>query len=615
MTFEVTIDSTTSGPIQEGDTYEVTALVTNTGASTDTQTIELYTQSGQGGTLRDDSDQTIDPGDTVQVTLTWNTTVGDAGNYEVSVESEDPPPEGVDTSDITVEQPPTAPAFPVTVQTTNSPVTVGGTLTVTALVENSGEQAATQQVSLSVGGQQRDATDVTLENGQSTEVTLAWATGSGDAGSYEAVVASETNQDSTGVTVEDDSGGTDPEIPLDVSIDWTNGPITAGEPLCLDCTATNTGDTAGVGTVAVGLDNQADSKKNWELALAPGESGSVHVTVEQGEYREGNDANYEKKLWADTGTSRAETTVSVSEPPHLAVEVQSTNAPVEAGEKIKLTAAVENTGGQTGHETVALAAKQYVNSISNAGSIMSGGGDLDAFIDTTTKAVARGTGGDAYQIGKHERLDAVGVALDPGQSQQVTLEWDTGPTTDAVEPGEYALGVAAIPPWERDEWDGPVFGRACTDGTRNDSTVVAIQHGPMRTGRFVVEIDDVEVPGWHSVAIPSRSTEQDEYREDDDPTDWGQTTFDDLEMERGVKADDTTLYDWAEAVEEGNVDQGRKEVAVKLLDEEGNPMIQWELQEAWIKEYDPPELDASADGDVATESLTVAFDKMIRVEQ
>ena len=67
----------------------------------------------------------------------------------------------------------------------------------------------------------------------------------------------------------------------------------------------------------------------------------------------------------------------------------------------------------------------------------------------------------------------------------------------------------------------------------------------MRTGRFVVEIDDVEVAGWRSVAIPSRSTEQDEYREDDDPT----------------------------------------------------------------------ELDAGADGDVATESITVAYDKMDRVEQ
>jgi len=34
-----------------------------------------------------------------------------------------------------------------------------------------------------------------------------------------------------------------------------------------------------------------------------------------------------------------------------------------------------------------------------------------------------------------------------------------------------------------------------------------------------------------------------------------------------------------------------------------------------VKDYDPPELDASADGDVATESITVAFDKMIRTEQ
>jgi phage tail-like protein len=197
----------------------------------------------------------------------------------------------------------------------------------------------------------------------------------------------------------------------------------------------------------------------------------------------------------------------------------------------------------------------------------------------------------------------------------VTLEWDTGPSTAAVEPGDYALGVAAIPPWERDEWDGPVFGRACTDGSRNDATVVAVQHGPMRTGRFIVKIDDVEVPGWHSVAIPSRSTEQDEYREENGETDWGQTSFDDLEMERGVKPNDTTLYDWAEAVRQGDVEEGRKEIAVVLLDESGETQAEWELQKAWPKEYDPPELEASADGDVATESITVAYDKMDRKEQ
>jgi phage tail-like protein len=142
------------------------------------------------------------------------------------------------------------------------------------------------------------------------------------------------------------------------------------------------------------------------------------------------------------------------------------------------------------------------------------------------------------------------------------------------------------------------------------------RHGPMKTGRFKVTIDDVEVPGWRTVTIPSRSTEQGEYREGNEPDyekkTWGQTTFDDLEMERGVKPGDTTIHDWHQAVAEGRVDEGRKSVAVILQDEEGEPQTRWEFQEAWVKEYSPPDLDASADGDVATESITVAFDKMMR---
>ncbi|MFP9060712.1 phage tail protein [Natrialbaceae archaeon A-chndr2] len=145
------------------------------------------------------------------------------------------------------------------------------------------------------------------------------------------------------------------------------------------------------------------------------------------------------------------------------------------------------------------------------------------------------------------------------------------------------------------------------------------RHGPMRTGRFKVEIDDIEVPGWQSVDIPTRWTEEGEYREGDDPdwekNIWGQTHFADLEMERGVQPGDTRIFDWAEEVRMGDVDEGRKEVAVVMMDEEGAPQIRWEFQGAWIKVYDPPALDAAADGDVATESITVAFDKMVRIEQ
>jgi phage tail-like protein len=597
MAFEVTVVDT-NAPVQEGNDFDVTVSVDNSASSSDTQDVTLTV----GGTQRDVKTVDLGANGGTTITLTWNTAVGDAGTYEFAVSSDDT----TDTGDVTVEEAPQV-TFDVVVTGSNSPVTVGGTLTVDADITNSGQDPGSQVVTLTVGGQERASTEVTLENGQTKPVSLSWATGDGDAGTYDAVVASEDDQGSTDVTVEDDSGGTDPEIPLDVTIDWTNGPITAGEPLCLDCTATNTGDTAGVGTVAVGLDNQAEPKKNWELALAPGESGTVHLSVEQDSYREGNDAEYAKKVWADTGTSRAETTVSVSEPPHFAVDIVETNAPVEAGEKIKLTATVENTGGQTGHETVALAAKEYVNSISNAGSIRPGGGGSSGGGDSPVAVDRHGP----LKTGKFI-VDATGLDLPPGESTEVTLEWDTGPSTDAVEPGEYALGVAAIPPWERDEWDGPVFGRACTDGTRNDSTVVAIQHGPMRTGRFKVELDGEELAGPARVNIPARSTEQDSYKEGGDgETEWGRTGFDDLEMSRGVNPGNTRLYDWHEAVEEGNVDSGRKSVTVKLLDEDGNPMIQWELQEAWIKEYDPPELDAGSDA-MAQEEITIAFDKMTR---
>jgi phage tail-like protein len=142
--------------------------------------------------------------------------------------------------------------------------------------------------------------------------------------------------------------------------------------------------------------------------------------------------------------------------------------------------------------------------------------------------------------------------------------------------------------------------------------------GPHRTGRFKVEIDDVEVPGWQSVSIPSSKTEQGSYREGDqaayEKKVWGQTTYDDLEMTRGAKPGDTALVDWRTAVEQGQVDNGRKELAVVLLDEEGSPTIRWQFQSAWVKEYDPPDLDASSDGDIATESITVAYDKMQRKE-
>ena len=133
------------------------------------------------------------------------------------------------------------------------------------------------------------------------------------------------------------------------------------------------------------------------------------------------------------------------------------------------------------------------------------------------------------------------------------------------------------------------------------------RHGPMRTGRFSVEIDDVEIEGWRSVTIPSSSTAP-------SGEGWGGTDFQNLEMERGIQPDDTQLYDWREAVASNDEDEGYKEITVTLMDEEGEGVLSWTFHDAWLSYYDPPDLDASADGDVATERVSIVYDSLERQE-
>lgn len=143
------------------------------------------------------------------------------------------------------------------------------------------------------------------------------------------------------------------------------------------------------------------------------------------------------------------------------------------------------------------------------------------------------------------------------------------------------------------------------------------RHGPLRTGRFKVEIDGVQVDGFRVVDIPARSTEMEEYSEGSGTEQhrklWGRTEYDDLTMVRGAMKGDSTLHDWRTSVDQGKLEEGRKDLTVVLQDEEGQAQIRWEFTSAWPKRYEPPRLDATSDGgDVATESVTVAYDEMLR---
>lgn len=100
------------------------------------------------------------------------------------------------------------PFFAVATDRTNSPVLEGETLSVTVTVENTGSEAGTRDIALDIGGQRRDATAVSLGAGESTRVTLEWATTDGDAGEYTAVVASADSDATAEATVESAAGPT-----------------------------------------------------------------------------------------------------------------------------------------------------------------------------------------------------------------------------------------------------------------------------------------------------------------------------------------------------------------------------------------------------------------------
>lgn len=141
------------------------------------------------------------------------------------------------------------------------------------------------------------------------------------------------------------------------------------------------------------------------------------------------------------------------------------------------------------------------------------------------------------------------------------------------------------------------------------------RHGPYRNYRYLLEIDGIAEAAFSECTIPEVSTEAIEYREGNEPPTvrklGGLISYGDLTMQRGV-TESLALYEWWQLVEQGNVDEARRSIAVVMLDEEGSPGPRFEFRDAWVSQYDAPDLNATGN-EVAVESITVAHEGMERV--
>ncbi len=186
----------THDPVTAGEDLEVDVRVTNEGMAADSQVIELRAEDG---TVLDDTTTDLDGGEEAELTLSWTTSAGDAGEHEVTAASED----AAETAVVHVES---APSLDVTIADTNSPVEEGDDLTVEITVENTGETFGEQEVVLrNFDDDVVDTTSLGLEGGESTTVTLVWETEDGDAGEDTITVASDDDADAATVEIEDSS--------------------------------------------------------------------------------------------------------------------------------------------------------------------------------------------------------------------------------------------------------------------------------------------------------------------------------------------------------------------------------------------------------------------------
>ena len=142
------------------------------------------------------------------------------------------------------------------------------------------------------------------------------------------------------------------------------------------------------------------------------------------------------------------------------------------------------------------------------------------------------------------------------------------------------------------------------------------QKNPYKNYRFLLEIDGLVQAGFKEVTIPDSSQDPIEYREgSDQPTVRkipGLIKYGNISLKVGL-TDSMELYAWRKLVEDGNTDEYYKNMAIILIDEQGESKSRWEFSNAWPTKYDAPDLNAT-DNNIAIESIDVAHDGMKRVK-
>jgi phage tail-like protein len=136
-------------------------------------------------------------------------------------------------------------------------------------------------------------------------------------------------------------------------------------------------------------------------------------------------------------------------------------------------------------------------------------------------------------------------------------------------------------------------------------TVNTSRFDPYKNFKFKIKWDGKYVAGVSKVGMLKRTTEVVKHREGADPSSSrkspGRTEYDAITLERGVTHDDE-FETWARKVwnfgadgQEVSLKNFRKNIIIEVYNEAGQKVIQYNVYNCWVSEYQAlPDLDANA---------------------
>jgi phage tail-like protein len=141
------------------------------------------------------------------------------------------------------------------------------------------------------------------------------------------------------------------------------------------------------------------------------------------------------------------------------------------------------------------------------------------------------------------------------------------------------------------------------------------RHDPFAVFRFRVEIDGIQLAGFHEASGLDSGQETIDYREGNEKTSSvrklpGLRKYSNIVLKRGITQDDE-LWQWRKLVTDGNIAQARRNGAIILIDDQGADVVRWTFVNAWPVKYVGPSLNATGN-DVAIETLELAHEGLER---